>query len=241
MMALLSDAVMILFCDVASGAQEHDDWHTWEHMHERLSIPGFLRGTRWTRRAGEPRYLIVYELADVAMARSPDYLERLNHPTPWTSATMARLRGMSRGFCRVVASAGYGLGRTATSIRLHTGDEAAGAWLAGEIARLASWRGMASAHLFVNAESAPMTREQSIRGRDAGMEWMVLATAYDGDALHHACDQHLDTSVLARHGLTATDRGTYELNFTATATEVARSPANPPLADALRGIEGPRK
>ena len=90
-MALLSNAVMILFCDVASGAADHDDWHTWEHMHERLSIPGFLRGTRWTRTAGEPRYLMVYEIADVGMARSPEYLERLNHPTPWTSTTMTRL------------------------------------------------------------------------------------------------------------------------------------------------------
>ena len=42
-------------------------------MHERLSIPGFLRGTRWTRIAGSPRYLIVYEVAGVDMAESPAY------------------------------------------------------------------------------------------------------------------------------------------------------------------------
>ena len=227
-MALVSDAVMVLFCDVASDAADHDDWHTWEHMHERLSIPGFMRGTRWTRNAGEPRYMIIYELADVAMARSPAYLERLNNPTPWTSSTMTRLRGMSRGFCKVAASAGYGLGRAAMSLRLAAGDEAARRWLAGELAQVASRRGMASAHLFVNAEAAPMTREQSIRGRDVGMAWMALVTAYDPDALVRACEQHLDASALARHAITAMDRGTYELAFTATAAEVARTPANPP-------------
>ena len=91
-MALMSDAVMILYCDVADDAADHDDWHTYEHLHERLSIPGFLRGTRWTRASGSPRYLIVYEIANVDMARSPDYLERLNHPTAWTAATMQRSR-----------------------------------------------------------------------------------------------------------------------------------------------------
>jgi hypothetical protein len=48
-MALHSDAAMIMFYDVASGAEDdHDDWHTHEHMPERVSIPGFLRGSRWT-------------------------------------------------------------------------------------------------------------------------------------------------------------------------------------------------
>jgi spermidine synthase len=53
-MALTSDAVMVIFCDVADDAAGHDDWHTYEHMHERLSIPGFLRGTRWIRTSGRP-------------------------------------------------------------------------------------------------------------------------------------------------------------------------------------------
>jgi hypothetical protein len=239
-MALSSDAVMILYCDVASDPADHDDWHTYEHMHERLSIPGFLRGTRWTRLSGNPRYMMVYEVADVNMAQSPDYLERLNHPTPWTTATMTRLRAMVRGFGRVSASAGYGLGRIALSLRLPHGDDAAMAWLAGEVPRIASWRGMASVHLFTTSETGPMTTEQSIRGRDATMGGMLLATAYDGEALRRACEHHLDAQVLARHGITAADSGIYEMNFTATAFEVSRTPANRPLTADERETEGPR-
>ena len=41
---------------------EHDDWHTHEHLPERLSIPGFLRGTRWVALQGQPRYLVLYEV-----------------------------------------------------------------------------------------------------------------------------------------------------------------------------------
>jgi hypothetical protein len=239
-MALTSDAVMVLYCDVDADPAGHDDWHTYEHMHERLSIPGFVRGTRWTRTSGSPRYLIVYEVADVDMASSPDYLERLNHPTAWTTSTMARLRGMRRGFCRVVGSAGYGLGRTAISMRFEPADASARDWLVAQLPRLASWRGMASVQVFEATAAPPMTKEQSIRGRDSQVGCVLLASAYDGEVLRDACERHLPSQLLEDHGLTVLDRGPYELVFTATAAEVARTPANPPLDAAARKSAGPR-
>jgi hypothetical protein len=227
-MALISDAVMVLFNDVASDPDDHDDWHTYEHLHERLSIPGFLRGTRWTRTDGSPRWLIVYEVRDVDMAQSPDYLERLNHPTAWTTATMQQLRNMRRGFCRVAASARFGLGRVALSLRFARPDDRAWQWLRDEMPHLASWRGMASVHLFEPAAAAPMTKEQSIRGRDSEMTCVLLATAYEETALARACERHIGVEELERRGIASLDRGTYELSFTATAAEVLRSPPNPP-------------
>jgi hypothetical protein len=50
-MPLLGQAAMLLTFDIVEEAiPEHDDWHTHEHLPERLSIPGFLRGTRWVSR-----------------------------------------------------------------------------------------------------------------------------------------------------------------------------------------------
>src|SRR3546814_5593036 len=46
-MALCSDAAMVLNYDIAGDTADHDDWHSYEHMHERLSVPGFVRATRW--------------------------------------------------------------------------------------------------------------------------------------------------------------------------------------------------
>jgi hypothetical protein len=218
----MSDAVMVIFCDVADDPAGHDDWHTYEHMHERLSIPGFLRGTRWIRTGGSPRYMIVYEVSGVDMAESPAYLERLNHPTPWTSSTMQRLRGMSRGFCRVAVSAGYGLGRSACVTRFARVDESAHGGLDDAIRRLASLPGMASVHLFEPTATAPMTTEQSIRGRDAEMDCVLLVTAYDAKVLGAVSETRW------KHAIAPRDRGIYELAFTATAAEVARTPANPP-------------
>jgi hypothetical protein len=46
-MPLLGSAAMRLSFDIAPElAAEHDHWHLFEHLPERLSIPGFRRGTR---------------------------------------------------------------------------------------------------------------------------------------------------------------------------------------------------
>lgn len=112
-MPLLGKAAMLLCFDIA----EHDDWHTHEHLPERLSIPGFLRGTRWVALQGSPRYLVLHEVRDLGTLTSGPYLERLNHPTPWTAKMMPRYRGMTRGLCSVQASHGYGMGHACLLIR----------------------------------------------------------------------------------------------------------------------------
>ena len=62
-MPLPGKAAMLLLFDVLPEAiPEHDDWHTHEHLPERLSIPGFLRGTRWVATDGQRRYFVIYEV-----------------------------------------------------------------------------------------------------------------------------------------------------------------------------------
>ena len=118
-MPLLGQAAMLLTFDVAAEAlTEHDDWHTHEHLPERLSIPGFIRGTRWISLGEQPRYFVIYEVAQLTTLTSEVYLQRLNNPTPWTSKMMTRYRSMSRGFCSVTATFGLGVGHVAMLIRL---------------------------------------------------------------------------------------------------------------------------
>ena len=64
--------------------EEFEDWHTHEHMPERLAIPGFLRGTRWRAMGEKASYFILYEVTRVSVLTGPDYLARLNDPTPWS-------------------------------------------------------------------------------------------------------------------------------------------------------------
>jgi hypothetical protein len=204
-MALLGTAAMAMFFDVAPEAvAEHDDWHTHEHMPERLSIPGFLRGSRWTAVSAEQRYFVLYEVAEVAVLSSAAYLERLNHPTPWTAKMMPSYRDMRRGFCRVERSFGLGLGGDALSVRLspQPGKETSlRAWLTEQVMPgLPSRPGLAGAHLLQAAAAPSMTREQEIRGKDAGVDWLLLVTGYSSDALKSLRDGELRSEHLKRHG-----------------------------------------
>src|SRR5450631_688567 len=117
-MPLLGQAAMLLLFDVVQDAiHEHDEWHTHEHLPERLSIPGFVRGTRWVASGGQPRYFVMYEVEQLAVLTSNAYVERLNHPSPWTSKMMTSYRGMSRGFCTVTGSFGFGMGTASLLMR----------------------------------------------------------------------------------------------------------------------------
>lgn len=180
-MALLGSAAMALLFDIAPEAiAEHDDWHTHEHLPERLAIPGFLRGTRWTALSGSPRYFVLYEVADIGVLSSPAYLERLNNPTPWTTKIMPHYRGMRRSLCRLTSNLGANLGTAALLVQ--------GAWTSRTQPDLPATPGLSSAHVLEAAAAAQMTREQSIRGRDAAVDRVTLVTGYSTDVLA----QHLE-------------------------------------------------
>jgi hypothetical protein len=224
-MPLLGNAAMLLSFDVAAeGVAEHDDWHTHEHLPERMSIPGFLRGTRWTAVEGGPRYCVLYEVAELAVLKSEAYLARLNNPSPWTSRMMPLYRGMTRGLCTVVHSHGHGAGTSGLLLRFGAANEARlRGWLGGEALRaLPMRRGLAGVHVFQGALAAPMTNEQRIRGADAGVEWAVLATGYDKDAVAALAQGELGAAALESRGASRVASGLYRAAMSLSAQELAR-------------------
>jgi hypothetical protein len=224
-MPLLGSAAILLAFDVAPDrVAEHDDWHTHEHLPERLSIPGFLRGSRWAAVRGQPRYLVLYEVADLATLTSAAYLERLNHPSAWTSRLMPHYRGMTRGLCSVVGSTGLGMGNLAYAVRFNPPAERAQSlreWLLGDILpKLPEQRGLGSAHLLQGAAAAPPTNEQRIRGADAGVDWALLATGYDAGALCALERDVLGPPHFARHGVPSAVAAQYGLAYSLTHAEL---------------------
>jgi hypothetical protein len=199
----MTGALLLQF-DVAEEARaEHDDWHTHEHMPERLALPGFRRGTRWTALGAGPRYCILYEVDSAATLDSAPYRERLDHPTPWTARMMRSYAGMQRTLCDVVASSGDGIGSAALVVRFAArpgADSDLHAWLSADVVpALAARRGMCSAMLLRQERMAAMSREQSIRGRDASAAAALFATGYD-EATVVAVGEELDAAVFGAHG-----------------------------------------
>ncbi len=216
---------MLLSFDVVEEAiAEHDEWHTHEHLPERLSIPGFVRGTRWVALRGQPRYFVVYEVEQLATLTSEAYLERLNNPSPWTSKMMPHYRGMTRGFCSVKGSFGLGIGSIGLLIRFKPAagaDSSLREWLLQEaLAQLPSRPGIGSVHLFEGALTPKMTNEQRIRGADAGVGWAVFLTGYSQDALASLMQGDLGNAQLERHGAAEMFDALYRLEYSLTAREV---------------------
>ncbi len=223
---------MLLSFDVAAEAvAEHDRWHTHEHLPERLSIPGFMRGTRWVAdaaasgQAGAPRYLVLYEVASLATLASPPYLERLNQPSPWTTRVMPHYRGMRRGFCSVLGSFGFGTGHACALVRFKSAARGAEAaphrWLLQEVLPgLPARPGLGSAHLLEGAATPAMTNEQRMRGAaDAGVDSALLVTGYDGAAVAEVA-RHLATEGLGRQGATEATHALYRLDYALARAEI---------------------
>jgi hypothetical protein len=224
-MPLLGKAAMLLSFDIEQEAiAEHDDWHTHEHLPERLSIPGFVRGTRWVAPQGRPRYFVIYEVKELATLTSAAYLERLNNPSPWTSKMMKHYRGMTRGLCTVAGSFGSGMGQAGLLVRFKPApgaEQSLRKWLLqDELPRLPSRAGLGGAHLFEGAAAPPMTNEQRIRGADAGFDWALVVTGYGEDAVASLARAELGSARLEQHGAAAIVDATYRMDYTLTAQDV---------------------
>jgi hypothetical protein len=224
-MPLLGTAAMLLSFDVdAQAIAEHDRWHTQEHLPERLSIPGFLRGTRWATPHGTPRYMVLYEVESLATLSSQPYLARLNTPSPWTTRVMPHYRGMARGFCCVLGSFGVGFGQACAVIRFTPGpSEQVDRWLLDEaLPALPSQPGLGSAHLLQGAATPSMTSEQRLRGADRGVDWAVLINGYDHAAVGAAAAIVL--AELARRGVGEVALVVYQLEYSLAAQEIGGRP-----------------
>jgi hypothetical protein len=157
--------------------------------------------------------MVLYEVEELGTLTSAAYLDRLDHPSPWTSRMMPHYRGMTRGFCRVTASAGRGMGGLACVVRYEARTDRVVSlqqWLATEIGpSRPAQRGIASAHVLRAAATAPMTNEQRIRGADRAFDLALLVTGYDADALLAAAPALLAPANLQPHHASAQAHGLY--------------------------------
>lgn len=175
-------AVTIWFDTTPDARAELEDWHSHEHMPERLRVPGFLRGTRWIALSGEPSYFVLYEAARLAVLTSGPYLERLNDPTPWSRKMMPHHHHMTRSACRVRASFGAGVPQAMATLRFFK------ARLSKELlSEIPRRKGLTHAHLLLaQAQAGGPTEEQKIRGGDASADRVLLIGGYDPAAVESA-------------------------------------------------------
>jgi hypothetical protein len=204
---MLGRAAVAMWWDVAPEARaEWEDWHSHEHMPERLGIPGFLRGSRWVAESGEPSYFVFYEVTNLRIITSGPYLERLNNPTPWSRKMMPLHRNMVRSLCRVRASFGGGLAGVMATIRFSPSRG---------MPALPERKGLTGACLLESLPAAetPQTAEQKIRGGDARADCVLLVCGYDADAVKGAAGEV---------ALSGAAKGIYRLAYAMTSKDLPK-------------------
>ena len=125
-MGLLGGAVLVNWGGIVEDKEiEFNNWHSKEHMPERISLPGFLRGLRAVGIPGTDvnhKYFMMYEAEAKEVFVSRKYLERLNNPTEWTKDILSNYLSPSRTICSVISSKSIGVGGYLATIRFLGGD-----------------------------------------------------------------------------------------------------------------------
>jgi hypothetical protein len=218
-MNLLGHAVVAIWNDILPDERTtFIEWHNREHIPERVAIPGFRRGRRYFAADAAPQYFTLYEADDDAVLTGPDYLARLNNPTPWTRQATQAFRNTARGVCRVAFSAGCGDGGFLLTLRFDAEPGRAGAlehYLAGTaLPPLVRIAGVSGVHLGIADQAASLIDTAERQGRQVGVpSWIVMVEGSWASAVDTACDALLAGDVEA-HGATGPfARGLYGLEI----------------------------
>ena len=230
-MSLLGKAAVAMWWNIRPDQRaEFGDWHSHEHFPERMSIPGFQRGSRWTSTRDPEGFFVLYELEQYDTLTSKGYLDRLNAPTPWSTKMMPHHLNMVRSQCRVEASFGGGVAASLATIRLSPQpgrDEHVKTALVALLRNFASKPGLTGGHLLITdtPTTATPTTEQKIRGSDGAADWIVLLSGYDSEIVADTVSTVFSSSALRLLGAQEKfEVGSYRLAFTVTRNDVTVTP-----------------
>jgi len=172
---------VLVWNDVAEqGREQFYEWHDKEHIPERLAIPGFRRGRRYRKPGHSPEWLTMYEADDLGVVTSPEYLERLNSPTPGTAEALQYFRNTSRAVCRIVCSLGSSSGGHMLAMRLGVPGAQSDAmceYLSMEVfPRALALNGVVACHLYAADQDASHLRTAESNTREFDVpSWVVLS------------------------------------------------------------------
>ncbi len=228
-MSLGGSAFLAIWHDIAPGAHdEYIEWHTREHMPERLAIPGFRTGKRLHRPdAARHVFGTIYAGDDAEVFRSPAYLERLNNPSAWTARVAPSFRNFLRVACDRAASAGLGDGGAMATLRFDATGPDSTATLRADgrnlVERVLALPGVCAVHLgLARTEIAALrTRETELRApmAEQGFDAVLLVEGSSSAGLAAAMPR-AEALALATGALTAPQSLVYETAYTLTSDDL---------------------
>jgi len=122
---MTAPSFLALWNGVQPGRQdEYENWHSTEHMPERLGTPGFLAARRYRAATGDD-YFTLYEMEMLAALDSAAYAALMHQPTSWSLRMRQAMTGFRRLPCLPAWHCRTGLGGTLVTLRLDLPADAA--------------------------------------------------------------------------------------------------------------------
>jgi hypothetical protein len=220
-LSLFGRGVLAIWNGIASEAEEEFlAWHVREHIPERVSLPGFLRGRRYIAVDAKPKYFNFYETDSASDLASPAYLARLDAPTDWTRKMVRCFNDTSRTVCDVQWTEGNGEGGSIEAIVMNTGEEP-GIFAANLHRHLLtayhSDHGLTGIHLLKGKHDASRqdTAEARLRSTaDRIAPWILLVEASSIEALRRLrIGKGSDAELFAARAGAIIQRGIYQIQF----------------------------
>ena len=178
--------ILALWNDCRTGQESlYEKWYQGEHLHDRVSIPGFKLGRRHESVDGAPKYFTYYETESAEVLFSEAYLYQLDNPSTLTREVM---RGVfinaSRTACKCIHRVGETRGSHVITARSATPVNEDNLKTIAD--HLNSTSGCLRSEVWVrfSPDSNPVDdnprHEEQMRGRDSRIEWCMVAHALNG-------------------------------------------------------------
>jgi len=179
-------AVLAIWVDIEPAEDAFfEHWHSREHLAERVSCPGWLRGSRFKAVTRPGRYLLFYDAENAAAFDSETYYARLRSPSEMSRAIFPKFRNTSRTVCAVEQRWGEGIGAAVLTLRMKANNVAPFDKLASpETARVDLLTGRAKV-------GQAQTAEKELRGApDQQIERALVAFFWSVEAAQAARARH---------------------------------------------------
>lgn len=179
-------AALAIWVDIDPADQAFfEHWHSREHLQERVSCPGWLRGSRFKGVTQPGRYLLLYDAENAAAFDSETYYARLRAPSEMSRALFPKFRNTSRTVCAIEQRWGEGIGAAVLTLRMKANNVAPFDKLASpETARVDLLSGRANI-------GQAQTAEKELRGApDRQIERALVAFFWSVEAAQAARERH---------------------------------------------------
>ena len=227
-MTLRGNGFMAVWHDIKDeGETEYNQWHTVEHMPERVSTPGFLAGRRYVDwNLAKYRYFTLYEGAELETFASEEYRRRLNNPSEWTFRMQPNFLNFARSACLTMSTTGLGTGGALATIRLNVTDENVFITQAGSVLEAAAvLHGISGIHLGAARPDTTriQTKETELRA-DTGEDVFGAVVMIEGIGRREVEEALKDVQVRLANlaTVTAAEAATYDLAYQLTTEDLNR-------------------